>query len=90
MTAFISIFDFALNIISWVVIIHVLMSWLISMQVLNPSHEFVRVIWDSLDRILEPIYSKIREILPPIGMIDLSPIVLIFGLYLLRYLVVSL
>ncbi len=89
MTGVIALLDFALNILWWVVIVHALMSWLIGMQVLNLSHEFIKSIWFSLERLLDPVYSKIREFLPRTGVIDLSPLVLIFGIILIRQLLIT-
>ena len=89
MTGIIALLDLALNILWWVVIVHALMSWLIGMQVLNLNHEFIKSIWFSLERLLEPVYSKIREFLPRTGVIDLSPLVLIFGIILIRQLLIT-
>ena len=71
--------------IAWVFIIaHVIMSWLINFQVLNLRQPFVAQIWDGLNRILEPLYSRIRRILPPMSGIDLAPLVALVGVYALR------
>lgn len=82
--------NFLLNLLWWVVIIHALMSWLISMNVLDPSNQFIGNLWNLLERILYPIYSKIRPYLPNTGSIDLSPLVLIVGIILIRQLLSSL
>lgn len=89
MVAILALFDFALNILWWVVIVHALMSWLIGMQILNTTNNFVAYVWYYLNRILEPIYSKIREFIPQMGILDLSPLVLIFGIIFLRYFILS-
>ena len=71
--------------IAWFFIIaHVIMSWLINFQVLNLRQPFVAQIWDGLNRILEPLYSRIRRILPPMSGIDLAPLVALVGVYALR------
>ncbi len=74
----------AINIVWYIVIAHIIMSWLISFQVLNIRQPMVAQIWYTLERLLNPIYSRIRRILPPMGGLDLAPMVLIFGLFALR------
>jgi YggT family protein len=66
------------------VIAHVIMSWLISFQVLNVRQQLVGQIWYGLNRLMEPIYGPIRRILPPMGGLDLAPLVVLIGLYALR------
>ncbi|WP_299921748.1 YggT family protein [uncultured Pelagimonas sp.] len=71
--------------IAWFFIIaHVIMSWLINFQVLNLRQPLVSQIWDGLNRILEPLYSKLRQILPPMGGLDLAPLVALIGLMIVR------
>lgn len=68
---------------------HFIMSWLINFQVLNVRQPLVGQIWYSLQRILEPLYRPIRRVLPDLGGIDLSPIVALLGLEVLRILLVN-
>lgn len=71
--------------IAWFFIIaHVIMSWLINFQVLNLGQPIVAQIWYGLNRILEPLYSRIRSILPNMSGIDLAPLVALVGIYALR------
>lgn len=73
-----------LDVIWFIVIAHVIMSWLINFNVLNRHQPLVWQIWTGLERLLEPIYRPIRSILPDLGGLDLSPIVVIIGLYAIR------
>ncbi|WP_339769234.1 YggT family protein [uncultured Pseudosulfitobacter sp.] len=73
-----------LNIVWFFVIAHVVMSWLINFQVLNLRQPIVAQIWYGLNRLLEPVYSRIRQILPPMGGLDLAPLVLLVGVAVLR------
>ncbi len=66
-----------------------IMSWLISFEVLNVRQPLVGQIWYSLQRILEPIYGPIRRFLPNMGGIDLSPIVALLGLEVIRIILVN-
>ena len=78
------ILNAALNLVWYIILAHIIMSWLINFQVLNIRQPLVAQIWYGLNRILEPIYRKIRQILPPMGGLDLAPMVLIFGIFALR------
>ena len=60
------------------------MSWLINFQVLNVRQPLVSQIWDGLNRLLDPIYSRVRRILPPMGGLDLAPLVVLIGVAILR------
>ena len=53
-----------LNVVWFVMIAHIILSWLISFQVLNPRQPQVGQIWYGLNRLLEPIYAPVRRILP--------------------------
>lgn len=64
-----------LDIAFFIMIVHIIMSWLISFQVLNLHQQFVSQIWFGLNRLLEPIYNPIRRILPDTRPLDLAPLV---------------
>ncbi|NOR61134.1 MAG: YggT family protein [Rhodobacteraceae bacterium] len=84
MTSLFQILSALLDLVWFVVVAHIIMSWLVSFQVLNIRQPIVAQIWYGLQRILEPMYRPIRKILPPMGGLDLAPMVLIFGLFALR------
>lgn len=73
-----------LDIVWFFIIAHVIMSWLINFQVLNLRQPLVAQIWDGLNRLLEPMYSRIRRVLPQMGGIDLAPLVALVAVYALR------
>ena len=77
MTSLLQILFVILDIIWWIVIIHIIMSWLINFQVLNLRQPIVAQIWYGLNRLLEPIYGPIRNALPQMGGLDLAPLVVI-------------
>ena len=66
------------------VIVQVVLSWLVAFNVINTRNRFVYMVGDFLYRITEPALKPIRRLLPTMGGIDLSPVVLILGLYFLR------
>jgi YggT family protein len=69
-----------LNVAWWFAVAHIVMSWLINFGVLNMGQPIVAQIWDGLNRILEPAYSRIRSILPNMGSLDLAPLVFILAI----------
>ncbi len=73
-----------LNLAWWVVIIHIVMSWLINFDVINLRQPFVHSVWNTLERILHPIYGRIRNALPPMGGLDLAPLVVLLGIIALQ------
>jgi YggT family protein len=75
---------YIINIVWFIVIAHVVMSWLIGFNVLNRHQPLVNAIWTGLNRLLEPIYGPIRRVLPDMGGLDLSPLVLIVIIYALQ------
>ena len=83
--SFLQILDFVLDILVFFVFIHVIMSWLISFGVLNSRQPLVVAIWRSLEGVLEPLYARIRRVIPPIsGGLDLAPLVLLVAIYAVR------
>lgn len=73
-----------LSIIYFVMIVHIIMSWLINFQVLNLRQPLVAQIWEGLNRLLEPIYQPIRRILPNTHPLDLAPLVALIVVISLR------
>ena len=69
-----------LDLIWFIIIAHVIMSWLINFQVLNLRQPLVAQIWDGLNRLLEPIYAPIRNILPNTGGLDLAPLIVFIAI----------
>lgn len=76
--------------VAWFIMIaHIIMSWLINFQVLNLRQQFVAQLWYGLERLLEPLYSRIRQILPAMGGLDLAPLVALIGVYALRIILIN-
>ena len=74
----------ALELYIWVIIISAVLSWLIAFNILNTSNQVVYTIVDFLYRITEPVLRPLRKIIPNLGGIDISPIILILGLIFLQ------
>ena len=73
-----------LGIAKFFIFAHFIMSWLLSFNVLNPRQQVVQQVWQGLSRLLEPIYGPIRRILPPMGGLDLAPLVALVAIYALQ------
>lgn len=73
-----------LDVVWFIIIVHVIMSWLINFQVLNLHQQLVAQIWYGLNRLVEPLYRPVRRILPPMSGLDLAPLVVLIGVYALR------
>jgi len=72
----------------WIIIIAVVMSWLIMFGVVNTFHPFTRGVIRFLDALTEPVFRQIRRVIPPIGGLDLSPLVAWFIVqFLIQFLV---
>lgn len=89
MTSFLQIFNMLVSLVFWVIVIQALMSWLIAFNVLNLHQPFVRQVWQGLNALTEPIYRPIRRRLPDMGGIDITPIIVLIGLFALQTIVVN-
>ena len=79
--------DSVVTLIIWAVILSAILSWLVGFNIINIRNRLVYIIVDSLQRITEPLLLPIRRLLPNLGGIDLSPIVLILLLIFFRNLI---
>jgi YggT family protein len=89
MTSLFQILMLILNIVQFIILAHIIMSWLINFQVLNIRQPLVASIWDGLNRLLEPLYSRIRQLLPQMGGLDLAPLIVLIGVYALRIILIN-
>ena len=81
---FLWLIDTLITLYIYVLIAAAVMSWLSAFNVVNSYNPTVRRIWDFLYRVTEPALRPIRAILPNLGGIDISPVILIIGLMFLR------
>ncbi len=78
-----------LSVAQWIILIHIIMSWLINFQVLNLRQPLVAQVWHALNQLLEPLYSRIRRMLPATGGIDFAPLIVIIVVFFLQRLVAT-
>jgi len=88
MMMILQLLDLILSVAFFIMIVHIIMSWLISFNVLNPRQPLVYQIWDGLNRLLDPVYRPIRRILPDTGALDLAPLVVFLIIIALRDIII--
>ncbi|MEM9524512.1 MAG: YggT family protein [Pseudomonadota bacterium] len=84
MTSLFDILMLIIDVVWFIIIVHLIVSWLIVFKVLNLHQPVVAQIWHGLERLLEPIYGPVRRLLPSMGGVDLTPLVVLIGLYAIR------
>lgn len=89
MTSLFQILMLILDVVWFIMIAHIIMSWLISFQVLNLRQPLVAQLWFGLNRLLEPIYAPIRRFMPETGGLDLAPLVALLAVYALRIILIN-
>lgn len=86
LAALFDILHLLLNVLWWIIIIQVILSWLFAFNVLNSGSEGLRRFVAALDRLTEPLYRPIRRLMPDFGGIDFSPLVLLLLIGVLKIL----
>jgi len=84
MAPFIQTLALILDVAFTLLLVHVIMSWLINFQVLNLGQPLVAQIWQGLNRLFEPVFRPVRNILPNTHPLDLAPLVVFILIIALR------
>lgn len=79
-----TLIDAILQLYTFIIFVAVIFSWLIGFNVINRHNRFVDAVWRTLVGLTEPALSPIRRLLPSLGGIDISPIILLLGIFFLR------
>ncbi|MEZ0223125.1 MAG: YggT family protein [Alphaproteobacteria bacterium] len=74
----------ALDIFFWIIILTVVVSWLVIFEVLNTRNKWVLKACNFLNTITNPVVMRLRKFIKPIGGVDVTPMVIIFGIYFLQ------
>jgi YggT family protein len=88
MRAVLDVIMLALNIYWMIVIVSAIMSWLVAFDVVNYRNDFVRTVGNALYAVTEPALRPIRRIMPNLGGIDVSPIILLLGIFFVQQVIV--
>jgi len=78
-----------IDLYTWIVIIGVVLSWLVAFNVINTTNRFVYMVGDFTHRATEPALRPIRNFLPNLGGMDISPMVLILGLFFIKKVIIN-
>jgi YggT family protein len=84
MYAFLNLVSTVISIYIWLLIAQAVLSWLVAFGIVNRYNRVVATIGDFLWRVTEPLLRPIRRVLPDLGGIDISPVILILLLWFLR------
>jgi len=84
MNPFLWLIDTIIDIYIWILIASAVLSWLIAFNVVNTRNPIVNNIGEFLYRVTEPALRPIRNLMPNLGGIDVSPVILIIGLLFLK------
>jgi YggT family protein len=79
--------QYLIDLFIWVIIGSAILSWLIAFNVVNPRNQFVSMVGEFLYRITEPVLRPIRNVLPNLGGIDISPIIVIIIIWFIQIVV---
>ena len=89
MLALIQTLVLALDIYWWIIIASAIFSWLYAFNVVNPRNQFVGTVGNMLFRLTEPVLRPIRNLMPDLGGIDISPIILLLVIFFLRQFLIT-
>ncbi|MEM7565606.1 MAG: YggT family protein [Pseudomonadota bacterium] len=84
MQSILLLLDTVIGLYTWIIIASAVMSWLVAFNVINPRNQFVAMIGETVYKLTEPALRPIRRVLPNLGGIDISPIVLLLILFFVR------
>jgi YggT family protein len=87
MIELLSFISYLITLYIYIIFAGVVMSWLIAFNVINAYNPFVRSLWQALNALTEPLMRPIRQRLPDLGGLDISPMVLILGCLFVQWVV---
>jgi YggT family protein len=88
MKAVLDVLMLVLDLYWWIVIIAVIFSWLYAFNVINTSNNFVATVWRMIYQLTEPVFQRVRRFVPSIGGLDLSPLIVLFGIFFLQRIII--
>ena len=87
MRALLDLLFVVLQLYTYIIIAGAIMSWLIAFNVINPYNQFVRSLWQGLNALTEPALRPIRRLLPNLGGVDISPIILLLLIWFVEHVI---
>ena len=89
MNALLTLLLTVIDIYTYILIVSVVMSWLVAFDVINLRNRFVRMIYDTVNKLIDPVLKPIRRILPSMGGLDLSPLIVFILLIFIKNLLIE-
>jgi YggT family protein len=83
-------FDLVISLMIWVLVANAVLSWLVAFDVINLRNRIVSQIYRMLDALTRPILRPIQRVIPPLGNVDISPLIALLILMVVRFFVHSL
>lgn len=90
MYTLIYLIDIIFKLYIFVIIAQVAVSWLIAFEVINTNNQQARNLVELLNKLTDPVYKPLRKYIPPIGGIDITPIIVLIGLQILKQIIIGL
>ena len=87
MVTLLSLVDYLLWVLTCIIIVQAILSWLVAFNVINTHSDFVRSVLQALTWLTEPLYRPIRRVLPDFGGIDFSPLVVLLLIRMLQIII---
>jgi YggT family protein len=84
MRAILDLIVVVLHLYTYVIIISAVLSWLVAFNIINTHNDLVRSLWNGLNALTEPVLRPIRRSIPDLGGIDISPVIVLLGLYFIE------
>ncbi|MFC0284322.1 YggT family protein [Camelimonas abortus] len=88
MRAILDVVMVVLDIYTWLIIASAVLSWLIAFNVINMRNDLARSVWNFLERVTEPALRPIRNVLPNLGGVDVSPVILLLIIFFVQRVIV--
>lgn len=89
MYALYTFFTFVFSTLIFLLFTYIILSWLVALNVVNTHNRFVNMVGQGLHQFFEPMLTPIRRVLPAFSGLDLSPLVLLIAIYVLRALILQ-
>ena len=80
--------SYLITLYTYVIIASVILSWLMAFGVINAYNPFIRSLWQGINAVTEPLLRPIRRVLPDLGGIDISPVILLLGCYFVQSVII--
>jgi len=88
MRAILDVVLLILELYKWIVIIAVIFSWLYAFNIINTSNQFVATVWRMIYQVTEPVFQWVRRFIPAIGGLDLSPLLVLIGIFFIERVII--